>query len=357
MSLGLCGRSLTVGALILPLLLTSCGVPGEPQPPLLELPAPIQDLSVEQVGAMLRMRWTTPALTTEGTGVRELERLELYSETLSADGSLTDFAAQATLKETFTGATGDSVGRERPLPIFQSEKEFSLSANQIGSKAYFGLKAINRRGKDAGFSNIASVEIIDLPEPPTALTATLTEPAIELRWKPAEHSVFGGPAPTPDGYEVYRAEADSKVPPQMLGTATTPSYDDKTFVFGAKYVYFVHAFARRGDSTARTPESNHVELAAVDRFPPAAPQNLRAIAVPGAVELAWSANEEADLAGYNVYRAEGGASTRLNSELLTLPLYRDATARAGTEYRYVVKAVDLSGNEGPPSAESSVAAE
>jgi fibronectin type 3 domain-containing protein len=169
--------------------------------------------------------------------------------------------------------------------------------------------------------------------------------------------VFGGPPPSPDGYEVYRSDVGSPAAAQLLGTTSTSSYEDKAFNFGSRYSYTVRAFTRRGDSTARTPESNRVEIAATDKFPPAAPQELSAIAVPGAVELSWSPNAEADLAGYNIYRAESDGFTRVNSELITVPLYRDTTAQAGTQHRYHITAVDRSGNEGLPSADATVTAE
>ena len=324
---------------------------GEPLPPLLEIPARVQDLKVEQIGGRLHLTFTPPTRTTEGTLAKELERIELRGAFIAADGELTDFGAQS---QRIGDIASDQLESRR---VFQSIYDLNLNKDQVGQRVYFAVQAFNRRAKDDGFSNVASAEIVDLPETPINLEATLTEPAIELHWKPAERSVFGGSAPSPDGYEVYRADAGSPSPAQLLGTATSPSYQDKNFAFGSSYVYTVRAFVKRGDSTARTPESNRVEIAAVDRFPPAAPKNVSAIAVSGAVELAWSPNGESDLAGYNIYRSEGQTPTRLNSDLITLPLYRDTTVKAGSAYRYVVKAVDQTGNEGPASAEAIATAE
>jgi fibronectin type 3 domain-containing protein len=289
-------------------------------------------------------------LTTEGTGVRQLERIELHAAFLPAAAPPGDFAGEAQLVQTFRKTDAGSLSARTAYTL-------PLTAAQRGQKAYFALKALNRREKDGGFSNVATVEILDLPEPPTGLQATLTESAIELRWMPALQSIFGGPAPTPDGYEVYRADAGSPSPAQLLGTVSSLSYVDRSFAFGSRYMYSVRAFAKHGDSTARTPESNRVEVAAVDTFPPAAPQNVSAIAVPGAVELAWSPNGEADLAGYNVYRGDGESLIRVNPGLITLPLYRDTTVKPGSAYRYLVRAVDQSGNEGPASAQAAATAE
>jgi hypothetical protein len=331
-------------------LLAGCGVPGEPLPPLLEIPAAVRDLKAEQVGAAVNLSWSPIKLTTEGTGVRELDRIELYAAFLPVGVPLGDFAAQSQIVQTFRETDTGSLSARTGYTL-------SLSAAQRGQQAYFALRAVNRRGKDAGLSNIAAIQIVDLPEPPSGLSAVVTEQAIGLNWKEAERSVFGGPAPKPDGYEIFRAEVGAPPQAQLIGTSQSPSYEDRAFSFGSRYVYTVRAFVRRGDSKGVTPFSAAAEVAAIDIFPPAAPQNLRAIAVPGAVELAWSPNGEADLAGYNIYRGDGEALVRLNPELVTLPLYRDTTVKPGAAYHYQVTAVDQSGNEGPSSAAAAAAAE
>ncbi|MBI3934331.1 MAG: hypothetical protein HY316_06535 [Acidobacteria bacterium] len=335
---------------VLAAVLMGCGVPGEPLPPLLEIPEPVHDLSAEQVGARLTLRFTRPQLTTEGTLIRFLDRMEIHGAFLPPDASPETFAEQARLVATLASA-------QIPAEAGQLSYDLPLEASQRGTKAVFAVKAINHREKDAGFSNLATVEITDLPEAPTRLRAILTEPAIQLSWTPAERSAFGGAAPMPEGYEVYRTDAGSPAPAALLATTPSPFYEDTSFAFGASYTYYVRAFARRGESTARTPESSSVEVAAVDRFPPASPQNLRAVPVPGAVELAWSPNAETDLAGYHLYRSAGSNFVRVNAVLLLLPLYRDTNVQAGNEYRYQVKAVDRNGNEGPPSGEASATAE
>ena len=332
------------------LVISGCGVPGEPLPPLLEIPQPANDLVAEQVGARVLLRFSAPRLTTEGTLIRYLDRIEIHGAFLPQASSAEAFPEQARLLATLPA-------EQIPEGAAQLVYELPLEASHRGARAVFAIKAVNHREMDGGISNVVSLEIAELPEPPAELQATLTEPAIQLRWVSPQRSAFDGAASAPEGYEVYRSEADSAGPAQLLATTVDPSYEDLTFAFGSRYVYTVRAIAVRGDSTARTPESNRAEVAAVDRFPPGAPQNLRAIAVPGAIELAWSPNPEPDLAGYHLYRSEEGAFVRLNADLLDLPLYRDTTIQAGRQYRYQVKAVDRAGNEGPPSQEADVRTE
>ena len=91
-----------------------------------------------------------------------------------------------------------------------------------------------------------------------------------------------------------------------------------------------------------------------DVFPPAPPQGLSSIYSAGAVELVWTANTEADLAGYNVYRVDNQTAQRVNKELVRTPIFRDATAPPGKTLTYYVTAVDLSGNESKASKKEEV---
>ena len=338
--------------------LAGCGVPGEPLPPLLEIPAPVQDLSVVQAGTQLQLAWSRPRLTTEGTRARRLDRMELYGAFLPGDAPLTSFSEQSSRLATILAQS---------LPETEERIVYTipLDASHLGSQATFALKAINDRGRDAGFSNVVSARIANLPEPPSDVQLTLTEKAVRLSWKSSSQSVFGGspsppapsPAPTIDGYQVFRQEAGSLVPAAVIGETPSPAYEDAAFEFEHRYVYSVRAFVRQGDSLAVTPLSAPGEVAAVDRFPPAPPENVRAVAAPGAVELAWSPSAEPDLAGYNVYRSEEAAFTKINSELLRIPVFRDATVRPGVRYRYQVRASDAKGNESGPSEEVPITAE
>ncbi len=105
-------------------------------------------------------------------------------------------------------------------------------------------------------------------------------------------------------------------------------------------------------------DSAAIRVFAHDVFPPAAPTGLQAVfSGPGQkafIDLVWAANDERDLAGYNVYRREsdGEAPQKISSELLKAPAMRDPNISPGHEYSYSVTAVDLRGNESPRSEEA-----
>lgn len=105
-------------------------------------------------------------------------------------------------------------------------------------------------------------------------------------------------------------------------------------------------------------DSAIVEIVAHDSFPPAAPTGLQAVfsAMPqnSFIDLTWTANTEADLSGYNVYRhSENEPPVKINSELVKTPRFPDPGIQPGMKYFYSVTAVDLRGNESGKSEETS----
>lgn len=80
----------------------------------------------------------------------------------------------------------------------------------------------------------------------------------------------------------------------------------------------------------------------LDTTPPSAPSSLVATAGDESVGLAWPANSEPDLAGYNVYRSltTGTGYSKINGALVETNSYNDTSLTNGTEYFYVVTALD-----------------
>jgi len=97
------------------------------------------------------------------------------------------------------------------------------------------------------------------------------------------------------------------------------------------------------------------EGCAADTTAPSAPQNLAATASDAQVALTWNANNENDLAGYNLLRStsSGGAYTQVNGSLITDTMYFDTSVNNGTTYYYVLNAVDSTGNVSSVSSEAS----
>ena len=120
---------------------------------------------------------------------------------------------------------------------------------------------------------------------------------------------------------------------------------------------------RRADSEVQVEgdDSAPIRVIAHDIFPPAVPGGLQA-AYSGEgqkpfIDLIWAPVTNADLAGYNLYRGQGGEAAtarmvKLNSALVTSPAYRDTKVMPGTTYTYSVSSVDVRGNESQRSEQT-----
>ncbi len=95
----------------------------------------------------------------------------------------------------------------------------------------------------------------------------------------------------------------------------------------------------------------------LDAAPPAAPSGLSAAKDGAAVHVQWSANSEADLVGYKVYRSTSASGTfePASSLLVTDNEYTDSNLPDGaTALWYRVSAMDANDNESAHSASISV---
>jgi len=141
--------------------------------------------------------------------------------------------------------------------------------------------------------------------------------------------------------------------PPPLPAGTSQRMVARGLTYGTTYYFAIKSVDDAGNWS---PISNLVRWDWVlDTAPPAAPTGIAATLATGGVRVTWSANSEADLAGYSVYRAvaASGPFTDVSGSLLTTPTFLDATIPAGTAVVwYQVTARDISGNE---SARSSVA--
>ncbi|MFK5585125.1 OmpL47-type beta-barrel domain-containing protein [Serinicoccus sp. LYQ131] len=125
---------------------------------------------------------------------------------------------------------------------------------------------------------------------------------------------------------------------------------DETGTFAGQY---------RGTPTYSQTGATATATVDPDETAPEAPVGVSATAGDGEVELTWDANGEEDLAGYNVYRSEStgvdAEGTPVNGELVAAGTesFVDADVVNGTEYFYVLTAVDTSDNESEVSDEVS----
>ena len=336
--------------------LFGCGVQGTPHPPRLEVPEKVSDLSVVQFGQSLEIRFTLPQQTTDGqriTAPLEVEILRAVAPSGAGLSKLPEPEAWTQLirSEWLPYAQGNIL----VYPVHLTEREFH---DWRGQTLVIAVRTLTRgfrhRAIESAPSNFFDVPVFDVSEPPVSVKCVVTENAVEVQFPPPTQTLSGEPVHDLAGYRVYRSATGKPGSYEMLGETASSPFRDGKFEFGKDYYYQVRAAFGKPGHLALSDASPGVKVTPRDTFPPAPPQGLQSIYSAGAVELVWTANTEADLAGYNVYRLEDKAARRVNKELLRTPIVRDTTAAPGKTLTYYVTAVDLSGNESKPSEKEEV---
>lgn len=133
--------------------------------------------------------------------------------------------------------------------------------------------------------------------------------------------------------------------PDAAGTYHT--YDVTTDLSEGVYTLFVKAKDVAGNIS-----SSYSWSFTVDITPPARVTGVTVIPVSSSqLNILWTANSEADLNHYNVYRSTTSGYVKIASPVSNS--YSDTGLTPATTYYYVVSAVDVAGNEGEKSAEAS----
>jgi len=356
------------------LVLTGCGTPGAPMPPSLNLPDAVTNLSATRAGNQVSLAWTMPKRNTDklllkGNLPVRVCRKEDEGVCAPVDASLV-FAPGAAGAFTETLPPALATGAPRQLTYF--------------------VELPNRKGRSAGLSNAAVVLAGEAPAPVANLTAEVRKDGVVLRWTPDSP---GAPPLSHASIRLHRKllthQPDAKPKSQQGILAPPPEPVDQTLLvdsggtgraldkeirFGETYEYRAQRVVRvtiskrmfdPGKSESLTlelagPLSDPVRVEALDVFPPAVPAGLAAVATApsagteAAIDLSWQPDTEADLAGYIVYRSEGGESWQRISPAQPLagPAFHDARVQPGRAYRYTVTAIAQGGHESARSAEA-----
>jgi hypothetical protein len=356
-------------SIFLILFAAGCGAPGEPVPPSPPVPVAIVDLAARQSGDGVELVFTLPTKSIRGDKLGSTPAVEMLRGALRANGS--PDAKSFRVVYTIPGAMVENYRAEGHIRFTDPIPPEETKAHPGGAVAYLVRTRVSAKRASAD-SNVVTARVFPVPEIISALRIRLTEPAIELSWPAPMHTSAGESLPTIAGYHVYRGEIPAGAPAPsakdlaatkwsapllLLATASENSYRDTQFEFGKTYVYTVRSLIVQEGTEIESDPSEPATIAAIDTFPPAAPQGMVAAVLPGAtsgtfvVDLSWSLNVETDLAGYHVYRSEqeGTKGQLVTPDLLPTPAVRDNSVEPGHRYWYTVTAVDRAGNESPPS--------
>ncbi len=313
---------------LLPLALSlcGCGYVGDPLPPALNIPVPVQDLRGLQRGDKVIIAFTPSLMTTDKLELKRLSSIDLRAGENKPGGfdmnRWLETAERLPLEET----------GERSVQV-------SLpAAKWAGKEMIFAVRGIGPTGRGAQWSNLLLLNVVPPPAAPVELAVVGAPSGAYLQWKG-------------DGsqWRIWRlVEGDKE--PAVLGIAGERSWLDQTAEYGKTYTYMVQQLVGSGATPGESEMSPSVSYHRVDTFPPAVPAGFVAIAGLKSIELNWDRNTEPDFKAYQLYRAVGDEPLKKLGAPVEKTSYSDADVESGKKYRYAVSSVDESGNESQPCA-------
>ena len=345
----------------LAVVVSGCGKKGPPIPPERQLPAAVQDLSIEVQGRQVTLTWTNPRQRADKTPLRNLTAIHIFRrgeapgpEPRSAVGDgdgVVGFDRIAVLE----------LKKEGPEVRVEGRRGQFVDAQGLvtGSRYTYVVTAMDAERRASPPSNRVSVSLLAAPQAPQNLRAEAGDGRVRLAWQPPSRNEDGSPLVGPLRYHVFRSTTpDAPGRPLTPEPLAAPEFLDLSVENETRYYYSVRAILGEARSQIQSQDSLIVAAQPEDTTPPGPPRNLVAVPAPGTVRLAWERSPDADVLGYLVHRST--VSGRGYARLTTAPqpgtTFVDATARRGEIYFYIVTAVDRSprANESVPSAEARV---
>jgi hypothetical protein len=309
-----------------------------------------------QRGNQVILSWPAPRRNASSGSVQSIRRIDVYrvAEEPNAPLPMTEeeFAARATL----IGSVAYGEIQTASDSLTYTDK---LELAGEPSRLRYAVRYVNASGQRAAFSNFLLIEpAAKIAEPPSNVRKEETETAITIRWDAPKQNIDGSTPVNLLGYNVYRVIASQTEIGQTpinsgLGD-DRPSTRTETSSLAEKYTYVVRSvslgtLARQVESL----NSNGVEAAPADIYPPSAPSGISIAPAPGRLSLFFAANPEPDIAGYLIYRSTDPNQpkpwTLLTQALLTKTTFTDENVDPGKTYHYYVIAVDTAGNKSQPS--------
>jgi len=367
-------------------LLAGCGLAANPQPPTLWLPNPPKDLTATRVGDEVHLHWTMPKETTDKVVLKGDQRAHFC---WMSEAPVVRKAVPAG-KAGAAGKTAPPVAKVGPDPCkgvgdgtFAPDKPADFTAKMpaklVGGAPRaegFFVELENHAGKTAGPSNAAWVATGAAPPGVTGVRLEAQAGGVVLRWDRAapqaamvlrihrtlvREAGLPKPGASKPNQTVGASPPEEQVLEVDLDKADPGVALDHDAVLDHAWKYWLERVLKMEiDKRAleiEGPPSETVTVDAKDGFPPGVPDGLAAVpdAQAKAIDLSWTPDTEADLAGYVVYRRDVTAGTgteRISGKALVVPpSFVDTAVVAGHRYAYAVSAVDQDGNESARSGE------
>jgi hypothetical protein len=382
--------------MVIAALTAACGKKGPPLPPLVRVPAPVNEITARRLGEEVFLTFQVPSRNIDGSTPADIASVEVFALTADALPPRVVFLERATRIAAFTVAppasppeparqpssdevapgaevtVRDTLSGDALVPVtIPPEKEHAATAaapreppvagaaatgqaTRPSPRRYYIAVASSARQRASPAGGQASVSIVPSVAAPAGVAMTYDERMVTLSWnegpKGEMYNVYRPASLTP-GSQTTPVSAPRALNGSPLAVATyrMPVEFGQEMCFSVRAIH-VEESGERVEGAASEPRCERP----VDMFPPAPPTDVRAAAGAGEITIQWLPNAEPDLAGYLILRGAPGDATLapITTEPWKTTRYVDKSVKPGVRYVYAVVAIDNApdANRSMPSA-------
>lgn len=331
----------------------ACGKKGPPLPPLVLVPEAPPELTAIRRGDQVALSFRVPAANTDRSAPADLSHLDIVAltsaEPVTAEAVVSRGSRVGVLQVNTPKDPDEPESTQAPQPatglnqgdLATFTETVTLPGSESARRTYV-VQGFSQRGRRGTVSTRVSIPLGPSPPAPSTPRLEYDAKGIVVIWTPVE-----GAATDPYTYSVYRPGTSR---PATASPLAGVRFTDAPVVWDEERCYEVRAGRTVEEVRVEGPASPAVCVTPHDTFAPSTPEGLVSVASDGSVSLIWTANSEADLAGYVVLRAIAPETTL--TPTTSAPIrdtnFRD-TVPAGASATYAVVAVDKAGNRSEPS--------
>ncbi len=325
-----------------------CGFKNKPLPPESVVPQAIDDLRYTVNDKGIQLTWSYPVKTIKGSVLEDISSFQLFR----AEIPLEDYCGSCPIP--FTEPV--TVGGGSPLDG-QTRRKVSYDSNLLrsGHKYFFKVRSRTSWFADSADSNVITLVWFDPAAATGKVTAVPGDRQVSLAWQPVTLKTAGKDLLVK--YQVLRS-LDGKDFTKTGDPLVATSYLDRQVSNGQKYFYSVQTMTEYKNELAQGGVSKEVATTPIDLTPPVPPTGVSAVRTEVGIKVFWDRNDDADLAGYRVYRrvADQDEYQMLGNVDPTHTLFVDTKASESVRYYYAVTALDgaTPANESSKSKEATV---